>query len=130
MKIIHKKINFKDRRGTITDIFTNDCKDHATVIFSKKGAIRGDHYHKKSIQYTFVVSGRLQVLSQRLGQKKIYRHWLGPNDLMVHKANEIHTLIALKDTIFLAFADGVRGGKNYEKDTYRVAVSLSRLIKK
>lgn len=125
MKIIHKKINFQDKRGTITDIFTNDCKDHATLIFSKKGALRGNHYHKKSTQYTFVISGELTMLSQKIGQKKVFKHTLKPNDLMVHLPMEAHTLIATSDTIFLAFVDGLRGGKNYEKDTYRLEIPLS-----
>ena len=124
MKITHKKINFKDGRGTITDIFTNESKEHCTIISSKKGAVRGNHYHKKSTQYTFVVSGKMLALSKSLKGKKITKHVLKANDLVTHKPNEIHTLVALQDTIFLAFVDGVRGGKNYEKDTYRVAVPL------
>lgn len=130
MKIEHKKINFKDKRGTITDIFTNSPKDHATIIFSKKGAVRGNHYHKKSTQYTFVVSGQLTMLSQKVGQERVYRHVLKPNDLMIHKPLESHTLIADKDTIFLAFADGLRGGRNYEKDTFRLKIPLQELFKK
>ncbi len=124
MKVIHKKINFKDKRGTITDIFTNSPKDHATIIFSKKGTMRGNHYHKKSTQYTFVVSGQLTHLTQKVGQKKIYKHTLKPNDLMISDPGEAHTLVATKDTIFLAFVDGLRGGKNYEKDTFRVEQPL------
>lgn len=120
MKIEHRKINFKDARGTITDIFINAPKDHATLIFSKKGAVRGNHYHKKSTQYTFVVSGQLIMLSRKMGQKKVYKHVLKPNDLMIHGPLEAHTMIARKKTVFLAFADGLRGGKNYEKDTYRL----------
>ena len=124
MKIEHRKINFKDKRGTITDIFIDDPKDHVTVIFSKKNAVRGNHYHKKSIQYVFVISGQLTILSQKVGQKKIFKHVLSPGDIMRHDPYEIHTLIADKDTIFLAFADGTRGGKDYESDTYRINSSL------
>lgn len=129
MEIIHKKINFEDKRGTITDIFTNDCKNHATIIFSKKGAVRGNHYHKESTQYTFVVSGQLTILSQKVGEKKIEKCVLKPNDLIVHSPGETHALIADKDTFFLAFADGVRGGANYEKDTYRLKVPLEKIYK-
>lgn len=130
MKIEHKKPDFKDERGTITDIFTNAPKDHATVIFSKKGAVRGNHYHKKSTQYIFVVSGQLTVLTQKVGQKRIYRHILKPNDLIRHEPLESHTLIADKDTIFFGFADGLRGGRNYEKDTFRLKIPLQEQMKR
>lgn len=124
MRIEHRKINFKDGRGTITDIFTNGSKDHVTIIFSKKGAVRGNHYHKKSIQYTFVVSGQLTMLSKKGEKGRIYKHILKPNDLMTHEPNEAHAMRADKDTFFLAFANGLRGGKNYEKDTYRLKKPL------
>jgi len=126
MKIEHRKINFKDERGTITDIFVNSPKDHITVIYSKKGAVRGNHYHKKSVQYDFVVNGQLTILSKKLGSKKIQRRVLKQYDLAIHQPGEIHTLIADKDTIFLALVDGLRGGENYEKDTYRVDERLER----
>ena len=44
------KINasFKDKRGQIFDIFVNSPKDHCALITSKKGAVRGNHFHKKA----------------------------------------------------------------------------------
>ena len=126
MKIIKKKVNFQDKRGTITDIFVNDPKPHVTLIFSKKGAVRGNHYHKKSVQYTFVVSGQMTMYSQKVGSKNIEKHVLRPNNLMIHKPMEAHAMVANKDTIFLAFAEGLRGGKDYEKDTFRLEIPLEK----
>lgn len=129
MKVEHRKVNFRDKRGTIMDIFVDDPKDHVTMIFSKKGAVRGNHYHKKSTQHTFVVSGQLTMLSQKVGQKRIFKHVLRPGDIMTHGPSEIHTLIADRNTVFLAFAEGVRGGKDYERDTYRVSPLLQEAIR-
>ena len=56
---------------------------------------------------------------------KQYSDILRPNDLMIHSPKEAHTLIADEDTIFLALAEGVRGGKNYEKDTFRLSDPLT-----
>ena len=81
------------------------------------------------MQYTFVVSGQLTVLTQQFGKKKVSRTILKPNDLIIHQPLECHAIIANKDTVFFAFADGLRGGKNYEKDTYRLEVPLERLWK-
>jgi len=128
MKIEHRKIDFEDERGTITDIFTNNPQDHGTIIYTKKDAVRGNHYHKKTIQTVFIVSGRLRTLTQKIGEKDIQETILEPNDLMIHEAYEAHTFIAEKDTIFLAFASGLRGGKDYEKDTYRLTKPLEDLI--
>ena len=55
------KVNFKDKRGFILDIFINKPKDHCTLVSFNKKAIRGNHYHKKSTQYSFVISGKLNL---------------------------------------------------------------------
>ena len=124
MNFEHKNINFQDDRGTIRDLFVHSPKDNVTVIVSKKGAIRGNHYHKLSTQYTYVVSGQLTMLSQIVGETAIEKHVLRDGDLMTHGPNEAHALIADEDTLFLAFADGLRGGEDYEKDTFRLDVPL------
>lgn len=129
MKVQHRKINFKDARGWIRDIFVGRPQEHCTIIFSKQGAVRGNHYHKKTTQETYVVSGQMLILSQKVGGHKIYEYLLKAGDLMTHKPMEMHTMIAKKDTVFLAFARGVRGGKNYERDTYRISPGLEKRIK-
>jgi hypothetical protein len=42
-------------------------------------------------------------------------------DLLSTKTYEIHALKIIEDgNQFLVFSQGIRGGKNYEADTYRV----------
>lgn len=125
-KIQHKKINFQDKRGTIRDIFVGEPWEHCTIIWSKKGAVRGNHYHKKTTQATYVVTGQMQVLTQKVSGGKIEKHLLKEGDLMIHKPMEMHAMIAKRDTMFLAFARGLRGGANYEKDTFRVSPGLEQ----
>jgi quercetin dioxygenase-like cupin family protein len=121
------EINFQDDRGTIADIFANNPKDHITIITSKKGAVRANHYHKQSTQYTFVISGKVTVLTRRVGGGEVTEEVVGPYEMVTHPPNEIHTIIADEDTVFLAFADGVRGGAQYENDTFRVSAEESGL---
>jgi quercetin dioxygenase-like cupin family protein len=128
MNIEHRPINFEDARGTIRDIFVRNPKDTCTIITSKKGAVRGNHVHKLSTQYTYVVSGQLTMLSQKPGETNVERHILKPGDLMIHDPNEAHAMTADEDTTFLAFADGLRGGEDYEKDTFRLDVPLQDLL--
>ena len=46
MKVIHKKSVFEDARGQIIDILENEPIECVTIISSKKGMVRGNHYHK------------------------------------------------------------------------------------
>ena len=63
------KSNFKDKRGAIIDIFTNQPKDHCTLVTFNKSAVRGNHFHKKSTQYSYVISGKLKMFTAKVNKK-------------------------------------------------------------
>ena len=69
MKLRKMRAVYEDERGGIIDIVEDIKIDSVTLITSKKGARRGDHYHKKSVQYTFVLKGTLELLTQMPGGK-------------------------------------------------------------
>ncbi len=124
-----KKINRKDKRGYILDVFVNDPKDHCTVVSFNKNAIRGNHFHKKSKQYSFILDGKLLMYTAKVDKKglikrKLNRKIVKKNDLISHKPFEAHAFKAITKSTMLAFADGLRGGKNYEKDTFRLDKKL------
>jgi len=127
MKIVHKKSVFEDERGRIIDILEKEIVEYVTLISSKKGSIRGNHYHKESMQYIFVLKGSLRLLTQMPGEK-IETVLIKSGDLVFTPPMEKHTVIALEDSEFLVFTRGPRGGKNYEKDTYRLTKSLTSCI--
>ncbi|MFC1786458.1 cupin domain-containing protein [Halobacteriota archaeon] len=123
MKITNKKYAFEDERGIITDILEKEVIEYITLISSKKGAVRGNHYHKESVQYTFVLKGCLKLLTQ-IGEEEIETAIIKAGNLVFTPPMEKHALIALEDSEFLVFTRGPRGGKNYEKDTYRLTEKL------
>jgi len=123
------KNNFKDKRGSIIDIFVKKPKDHCSLVTFNKGAIRGNHFHKKSVQYSFVVSGKLALLSARVNKKgdiigKIKKEILRKNSFVTHKPFHAHAFKSITKANLLAFADGKRGGRDYEKDTFRLQTKL------
>jgi dTDP-4-dehydrorhamnose 3,5-epimerase len=125
----YKQVNFQDSRGTITDIFVQEPKEHCTIIVSYRGSVRGNHFHKLSRQHDFIVSGSFEVFSQRVGERTVERMIVGPSDLLTWEPNVAHEFVAQEDSVLLTFADGVRGGQNYEKDTYRLSIPLHEQAK-
>ena len=122
--------SFKDDRGEIIDIFVKSPKDHCSIITSKKGAVRGNHFHKKSTQYTYIVSifklYRAKVDDEGNLKEKVRVDIIEKNELIEHPPFESHTLVAETDeAIILAFACGTRGGDFYEEDTYRLKKKLN-----
>ncbi len=127
MNITHPPVAFQDHRGEIIDVVEQVDFNYATVISSKKGVERGNHYHKKTIQYAYLLTGKIRVLTQMPGAK-VESGILNPGDMIRNEPNESHALIALEDSTFLVLTAGERGGKNYENDTYRLETPLSALI--
>jgi quercetin dioxygenase-like cupin family protein len=113
-----------DARGAILDILAGVKIDAITIITSKKGSVRGNHYHKHTIQYTYLISGRLSYLTS-VKSGKVVRRVLKPGDIVESPAGETHTFVALRDSMFLSLSRGPRRGIDYEKDTYRLAKPLA-----
>jgi quercetin dioxygenase-like cupin family protein len=119
MKKINLKIAFKDRRGKIIDLIEGEKINAITLITIKKGAIRGNHYHKKTWQWNYIVSGKIRLVT-KMSNKKIKKTLLNPGDLALTLPGELHAFIGIEDCKFLVFTKGPRGGKEYESDTCRL----------
>lgn len=119
MHINTPKISFEDDRGIIKDILIRETIDAITVIQSKKGVVRGNHFHKNTTQWVYVLSGQLQSLTQK-DDEPVIGQIVNGGDLIVAEPNEKHSLIAMEDTEFFVFTRGPRGGDSYEDDTYRL----------
>jgi len=131
MKHIRKQVDFTDERGDIMDAFVSRPFEHGVLIRSKKGAVRGNHFHQESLQCDLVITGRMAVFSRKAGSEKIEECVVGPNDWTEWEKGEAHEFIALDDdVVFMSFVSGVRGGDAYEKDTYRLPVALHELAGK
>ena len=63
------KKSFEDKRGKITDVFVNSPKDHCLIVTFAKGAVRGNHYHKKSTQFSLLISGELDFYFAKVDKK-------------------------------------------------------------
>ena len=124
------KKNFEDNRGIITDIIVKERIDYVTIITNKKGAVRGNHYHKETIQYLYVLEGSILVASKFEG-KNLEKKILKVGSLLFNEANEWHAIKSLEDSKLLILTRGLRGGKDYESDTYKLDEPLlTKFLKK
>lgn len=128
MKVTQIKTTHQDERGNIRDIVEQIDFNGATIIKSKIGSIRGNHYHKKTIQYIFVLSGQLKAKSKKVDESMV-EVVVEPGDLISHEQLEAHCFEAIEDSLFLVLSSGLRTGKDYEKDTYRLNVPMEEFSK-
>jgi quercetin dioxygenase-like cupin family protein len=111
--------NFMDQRGEITDIIDGIDVNSITLITSKKGSVRGNHFHKLTTQYVFLIEGKLEYYSQK-DEQRIEKNILDKGDFVETPENVKHAFKALEDSVFIACCRGLRAGKQYEDDTYRL----------
>jgi dTDP-4-dehydrorhamnose 3,5-epimerase-like enzyme len=128
-KIKLLKKSFEDKRGKIIDVFVKSPKEHCLIVTFKKGAVRGNHYHKKSTQFSFLLSGELDFYFAKVDKKngkvkKIKKRKIKKNTFITHWPFEAHAFRSRKDSILVAFSCGIRGGSKYEKDTFRLKTKL------
>jgi len=123
-------VDFKDRRGTIMDIFVKEPYEHCVIVYSNKGAVRGSHFHKLSQQSDFMLFGKMTAYSRKQGSKKIEKFTVSQNDFTTWDKGEAHEFIALEKCAFLSFVNGPRGGDQYESDTYRLKIPLHEQLKR
>ena len=111
----------EDNRGFIADIFYKENIEHVAIIKSKKGVRRGDHYHKETTQHILITKGSMVYVYMPSDKSEPVKHiLLKEGDIVTTLPFEIHTLLFPEDNEFVVFSSGLRGGKDYEGDTYRV----------
>ena len=123
MKKIKIKINYKDSRGVIIDLLEKKKINAITYITQKKGKIRGNHFHKKTIQWNYLIKGKIKIVTKERN-RGVQEMILSRGDLVVTSSNESHAIKAIEYSEYLVFTQGPRGGKEYEKDTFRLSKPL------
>ena len=125
MSIVKKIKTFSsDERGEIIDIFSKEPKEHCTIVTFNKDAVRGNHYHKKSVQSAYVLNGKFKIFSVQVdnnsnfNSSEIEEIDVSEGFYVTHKEFEAHTYkcISQKGRL-LVFTSGIRGGEDYENDT-------------
>lgn len=109
--------SFEDDRGKIQDLIDGPI-DSVTRIVTREGAVRGNHFHEHTTQWTYVLSGCLHMFNGKVDRL------LTSGEIMVHRPGEPHAWKALEDTDCLVFTKGPRSGSEYESDTIRLADPL------
>ena len=62
----------KDQRGWLAEILREDILKHKIaqiyISYSKKNSIRGGHYHKRKIEWFYVISGKARVFLRKFDE--------------------------------------------------------------
>ena len=111
---------FKDKRGWLKKILDGNFSS-CIEVYSKKGSIRANHYHKKDKHFIYVINGEiLYFYKDRKKRAKTIFKIMKKSDLFFTPSMQEHMAYFTKNTHFLAFSTRKRTKFDYEKDLIRV----------
>ena len=101
MKILNSKRVSSDDRGVIDVVCEDGPWERMNHIRTKKGFIRGDHYHQLNSELHYVLNGSLElyVRDLRTGEEATYQFIGG--DCFIVEPHEFHTLRHLEDSEYM-----------------------------
>ncbi len=114
---INRKIDFQhnDYRGSLTQLVHDGFKQ-INVLESKKGVERGSHFHKKSVEAFYLISGSVEVQfsSSDCKEKTIF----GTGDFFEIQPFILHNMVFLEDCIMVQMYDIPVENPDGTKDIY------------
>jgi len=129
MQIVKIEPAHTDERGHITNIVQdglvpNELKrkiTHVAVYTSKKGTIRGNHYHPDQIQAVHLVSGKYESLTKDLDDPgaPVERHIVEPGQMVICWPNVAHAQVFLEDSVLINLTDGERETEKFKEHTIK-----------
>jgi len=111
---------FTDKRGSIFDL-VEEKVGHIGIVTFKKGVIRGNHYHKKSVQYSYILDGKIKLVTSDINGKNKKSVIIASGVLTTIPVGVVHTYIALTNAKIIDITTMSRNDNGYEKDTIRIA---------
>jgi len=108
---------FTDARGAFLGIIQNQEWKEINYIESKKGSVRGNHYHKETVECFFIIDGKIRVTLVDLitNSKKVFIVEKG--SIFIVKPNTLHTFEVLEDSKWINMLS--KPIKSEPKDFYR-----------
>ncbi len=93
MNLLEEEYRHEDKRRTLIQLFTAEIKQ-VNLYKVKKGSTLGEHYHKRTTEYFYVIHGTLIYNDSRLVET---------GDLFVVNPQESHKIEAIADTELMTF---------------------------
>ncbi|MDA9732549.1 methyltransferase domain-containing protein [Acidimicrobiaceae bacterium] len=106
---------FIDDRGKILNYYLNNKVNQVGLIDSKRGSVRGNHYHPDQLQTCILIKGSYISVTKNLEDDNdvIESRLIKEGEISIIKPNIAHTMVFIEDSVFINLVDGEREHENY-----------------
>jgi quercetin dioxygenase-like cupin family protein len=113
---------FVDERGLILNLVSLPV-GNVSIIRSKYGAIRSNHYHKEDWHYLYMLSGQMLYFEREVGDRVLHDPIrVSAGQLIWTAANIEHAVLFLDDSEVLSMARDAQTHEEHEADVVRVSM--------
>ena len=118
-KLINNFALHEDGRGSILTM-VNESVQNVAIIKSEKGALRGNHYHKKDWHYMMALKGYMEYFYFCNSENKA-KYWKVPEGKIIFTPNlEVHATYFPENSEIVVVSGLPRDQETYEDDVVRV----------
>ena len=118
---------FEDERGLLKKVFKksffdiNSQVEEAYVLYTHKGSVRGNHYHKINTECFFIISGTAKVAVQSIKSGCYDEMEIDYKDNILIKVHPFiaHAFKNEKDVELIIMAIATKEYHQLDKDTYK-----------
>lgn len=119
---------FEDERGLLKKVFKksffdiNSYAEEAYVLYSHKGSVRGNHYHKINTECFFIISGTAKVAIQNIKTGYYNEMEISYKDNILIKVHPFmaHAFKNEKDEELIILVVATKQYDPLDKDTYKL----------
>ncbi len=121
IRIVKIEPAHQDDRGYILNVIDDPRISHVAVFTSKRGTVRGNHFHPEQLQWVYLISGRYVSYSQgvRVPGAQVERHVIEPGTLVFAPPMVAHAQEFEEDSVLLNITDGRRDTDQFERHTIK-----------
>ncbi len=116
---------FIDHRGSIINYYLDNKVNQIGLIDSKRGTVRGNHYHPEQLQSCILIKGSYISVTKNLKDDNavIESRLVKEGEISIIKPNIAHTMVFIQDSVFINLVDGEREHENYgETHTFPIEI--------
>ena len=120
--IVDLEVPHKDDRGSIQSLVNFPMKN-LSLISSKKGAVRSNHYHLTDWHYMYVLSGSFDYYYRPTNtNEELTCITVTKGEMIFTPPMEDHATVFIEDCDLLAMSRNPRDQEAYEEDVRRVTL--------
>jgi dTDP-4-dehydrorhamnose 3,5-epimerase-like enzyme len=118
MYFIKPYFQHRDRRGILYGIVRGTTWREINFVESAKGCVRGGHYHKRTFECFFIISGKANVNVRDIKTGRDEQFVVKGRDIFVVEPFEVHTFEVLEDSKWINMLSRPIGEQ--KKDFYKL----------